>query len=490
MGPSLSDSKAVATDGAPPGSPGPGDAFQAEPGFWATVAEALRGSSHDYTEGRVSRAILLLSVPMVLEMCMESVFAVCDVFFVSRLGADAVATVGLTESWITLVYALGLGLAVAATAVVARRIGERDREGAAHAAAQAILLALATAAVLGVAGAALAPRMLVAMGASPNVVAIGSGYARVMLGGNVTIIMLYLINAVFRGAGDAALAMRVLWLANGINIVLGPCLIFGIGPFPRMGVVGAAIATNIGRGIGAIVAATQLLAPGSRIELHRRHFRLDLPLMKRQIKLAWSATLQYLIGMGSWIALVRILATFGSAVLAGYTIGVRLVIFALMPAAGLANAAATMVGQALGAKKPERAVEAVRIAGTYNMIFLGGVGLVFAVFAPWIVGLFTHDPAIVPQGRDTLRIVACGFLFYAWGMVVGQSFNGAGDTRTPTLLNFVVFWCWEIPVAYLLAMRFGFGPRGVYFAITIAFSTYAVASVALFRRGTWKTRNV
>ncbi len=462
----------------------------ADGGFWSSVREALRGSRRDYTEGSVSRAILVLAVPMVLEMLMESVFAVTDVFFVSRLGASAVATVGLTESWLTLVYALGMGLAIAAAAVVARRTGERDREGAAHAGAQAILLGLGVALVLGIGGALFAPRVLAIMGASPDVLATGSTYARIMLGGNVTILMLFLINAIFRGAGDAVIAMRVLWLANAINICLGPCLIFGLGPFPRLGVAGAALATNIGRGTGALFALSRLLKPGSRIDLHARHFRLDGALMLRLVRLAWSAAVQMLIGMGSWIAMTRLLSSFGSTVLAGYTIGIRVIMFALLPAAGLANAAATMVGQALGAKKPERAEKAVYLAGAYDMVVLTVVGALLAIFAPAIARFFTTDVNIIPAAADSLRIVACGFPFYAWGMVVSQSFNGAGDTRTPTLLNIFVFWLWEIPLAYVLAIKLGMGPRGIYLAMTVAFSTLAVSSALIFRRGSWKTRHV
>jgi len=429
-------------------------------------------------------------VPMVLEMVMESVFAVCDVFFVSRLGASAIATVGLTESWLTIVYALAIGMAIAASATVARRIGERDREGAAHAAGQGILLGAAVSFALGIAGALFAPKVLQVMGATPDVMAIGSTYARIMLGGNITITMLFLINSIFRGAGDAVIAMRVLWLANAINILLGPCLIFGLGPFPRLGVAGAAIATNIGRGTGALIALSRLVKPGSRIELHLRHLRVDLSIIRRMARIAWSATIQLLIGMCSWIALTRVLSTFGSNVIAGYTIGMRVIMFALLPASGVANAAATMVGQALGAKKPERAERAVRLAGGYNMLVLTVVGAALAIFARNIALVFTQDPAVVPVATDVLRIVALGFPFYAWGMVISQSFNGAGDTRTPTLLNLFVFWLWEIPLAWLLGVRFGLGPRGIYFAMTVAFSTLAVAGALVFRRGGWKTRRV
>ena len=461
-----------------------------EGGFWDSVREALRGSHRDFTQGSVGRAITLLAVPMVLEMIMESVFAVCDVYFVSRLGAAAVATVGLTESWLTLVYAIAMGIAIGASATVARRTGEKDREGAAKAAGQAILLGLAVSITIGVIGGTLAPKMLAVMGAPADVLSTGSTYARIMLGGNATIVMLFLINAIFRGAGDAVIAMRVLWFANAINILLGPCLIFGLGPFPKLGVAGAAIATNIGRGTGALFALSRLLKPGSRIDLHQRHFRLDLGLIGRMARIAWSAMIQLLIGMGSWIALTRVLATFGSSVIAGYTIGIRVIMFALLPAAGLANAAATMVGQALGAKKPERAAEAVKIAGTYNMVVLSIVGALLALFAPWVARFFTSDSTVIPYAKDAMRIVALGFPFYAWGMVISQSFNGAGDTRTPTLLNLFVFWCWEIPLAYVLAIRLGLGPRGIYVAMMVAFSTLAVAGALVFRRGTWKTKRV
>lgn len=457
--------------------------------FWGAIAEALRGSHRDYTEGAVSRAILILAIPMVLEMVMESVFAVCDVFFVSKLGANAVASVSLTESWIILVFALAMGLSIAASATVARRIGERDREGAARAAMQAILLALAVAGVLGIVGGVFAPQMLRVMGASSEVISTGSTYARVMLGGNVVIFMLFLINAIFRGAGDAAIAMRVLWFANAINILLGPCLIFGLGPFPKLGVTGAAVATTIGRGAGALFAFSRLLKPGSRIDIHARHLKLEPELIKRMAKMAWSAGAQFIIGMGSWIAFIRILSTFGSSVLAGYTIGIRVILFALLPASGLANAAATMVGQALGAKKPERAEEAVKIAATYNVIVLTVVGGILALFAPAIAHIFTTDPLVAPHATNALRIIALGFPFYGQGMVLTQAMNGAGDTKTPTWLNFLVFWCWEIPLAWA-AVQLGYGPLGGFIAITIAFSTYSMAAWLVFRKGAWKTKRV
>ena len=466
--------------------PAPAAPAAAPAGFWASVREALRGSEQDYTAGPVGRSVLLLAVPMVLEMALESLFAITDIFFVAKLGSDAVATVGLTESLLALVYALAMGLSVGATAVVARRIGEKDPDGAAHAAVQAILLAVAVSVVLGAVGAWLAPELLVLMGATPAVVAIGVGYTRVMLGGEATIVLLFVVNAIFRGAGDAAIAMRVLWLASGINIVLGPLLIFGVGPFPELGVTGAAVATTIGRATGALVALSRLVAPGGRIPVGRRHLRLDLPVVAQIARLSGTAALQNVIGTASWIGLVRIVSLFGSAALAGYTIGIRVVIFALLPAFGMSNAAATMVGQALGARDPERAEASVWIAGRYAAWFLGAIGAVFLAFAPAIVAGFTADPVVAGYAVSCLRIVSAGFVFYAYGMVLTQAFNGAGDTMTPTVINLGVFWLFEVPLAYVLAVPLGLGPLGAFWAVAVAFSTLAVVSGVLFRRGRWK----
>jgi putative MATE family efflux protein len=468
---------------------------QNEPGLFAAVREAVRGAhpKYDYTEGSIGRAILLLSVPMVLEMLMESLFVVCDVYFVGRLGKEAVATVGLTESMMVLVYTLGIGLSIGTTAMVARRTGERDPEGAAHTAAQTILLGLLVSLVLGALGVAFAPQLLRVMKAEPAVIESGSNFTRVMLGGNVSVMMLFLINGTFRGAGDAAVAMRVLWLANAINIALGPCLIFGLGPFPELGVTGAAVATSIGRGTGALYAFSKLWRGSGRIHLRPHHFRLNTALMGRIVSLSGTATFQVFVGMASWIILNVIVASFGSAAVAGNIIGMRVIMFALLPSWGMSNAAATLVGQSLGAGKPERAEKAVWRAGFYNMIFLGIVGFLFVVFASPIVGIFTHAAAgeeVHAYGVDCLRIIACGFLFYAYGMVLTQSFNGAGDTRTPTLINVFVFWLWEIPLAYVMAISLGMGPRGVFLAAAIAFSTLAVVSAYFFRLGRWKTKRV
>src|SRR5512140_948443 len=460
------------------------------PGTLATLREALHGGHGDFTEGPVGRAVILLAIPMVLEMALESVFAVVDVFWLSKLGAAAVATVGLTESMLALIYALAIGLAMSATAMVARRIGERDRERAARTAVQAIALGVLIAVPLGLAGVLLAPRLLGWMGAAPDVVASGSRFTAVMLGGNIVIVLLFLINAIFRGAGDAAIAMRVLWLANAINLVLDPCLIFGWGPFPALGVTGAAVATTTGRGIAVCIQLATLARGTGRVAIRRDQLRLDPKTMLALLRLSGSAIVQSLIGTASWIGLVRILSSFGSAALAGYTIAIRIVIFALLPSWGMSNAAATLVGQNLGAKKPERAARSVFLAGLYNMTFLGVVGLGFLLFPGALVGLFTADAAVAPVATEGLRIIAAGFLFYAWGMVLVQSFNGAGDTWTPTVINFFVFWLWEIPLAWVLAVRLGLGPRGVFLAITIAFSTLAVVGGLLFRRGKWKEKKV
>src|SRR2546427_3265078 len=460
------------------------------PGLWSAIRESLRGSHRDYTQGPIGRSIVLLAISMVLEMCMESIFAVVDIKWVSYLGPDAMATVGLTESMLTLIYAIAIGLSIGATAMVARRIGEHDTDGAARAAMQSVFLGLLVAVIIGLGGAPLAPNLLAVMGASPEVIGRGAGFTRIMLAGNGTVLMVFMINAIFRGAGDAAIAMRVLWLANALNIVLGPCFIFGLGPFPKLGIAGAAVATNIGRGTGAIYAFSRLIRKGGRFEITRRHFRLETPIMGRLVKLSGTGTFQVFIGMASWIGLVRTISAFGTDALAGYIVGIRVILFALLPSWGMSNAAATMVGQALGAKKPERAERAVWRAGFYNMIFLGCVGLVFVVFARQIIWLFTNDPAVMPYGVDCLRIVASGFLFYAYGMVLTQSFNGAGDTWTPTIINLFVFWLWELPLAYVLAIVFHFGPRGVFLAITIAFSTLAVISAIFLRRGKWKPKGM
>ena len=463
---------------------------QQSPSAWATIKEAVRGSHQDFTEAPVSRAVVLLAVPMVLEMLMESVFVVADVFFVGRLGPDAVATVGITESWMTVMYALAAGLSIGAMAMVARRIGEKDRDAAARAAVQSIVLGLAAAIVLGSIGALFGPRLLAIMGASDDVLRTGSTFSRVMLGGCGTVLMLFLMNAVFRGAGDAAIAMRVLWFANAINIILGPCLIFGLGPFPELGVAGAALGTTIGRGSGVLYQLYYLTRRGGRIEIHARHLRIDTAVMKSILRISGTATFQNFIATASWMGLVRILTGFGSAAVAGNTIGIRIILFALLPSFGVSNAAATLVGQNLGAGKPDRAEAAAWKAGLYNTICLGTVGAIFLLFAPQLISLFTSDPEVAGYGVACLRIVSAGFLFYGYAMVLTASFNGAGDTRTPTLIAIACLWMWEIPLAWVLARPFGFGPTGVFIAVSVAFSTMSIVSGWLFAKGYWKTRKV
>src|SRR6185503_2224346 len=390
----------------------------ATPGVWRTIRDALRGTHHDYTAGPIGRAIILLAIPMVLEMVMESVFAVVDIFWVAHLGPNAVATVGLTESMLTLVYTAAMGLSIGVTAMVARRIGEKNPEGAAEAAVQGIALGLITAAIIAVIGLISAPKLLAVMGASPEVIAMGSSYTRVMLGGNAVILLLFLINAMFRGAGDAAIAMRVLWLANAINIILGPCFIFGWGPFPELGVTGASVATTIGRGTGVLYQLYRLVRRDGRVVIQRVHLKLKPAVMKTLLRLSGTGTFQVFVGMASWIGLTRINASFGAEALAGYTIAIRIIIFALLPSWGLANAAATMVGQGLGAKAPERAERAVWLAGKMNLLFLGTVGVVFLVGAPWIVALFGGGAVTAAYAVRGLRIVSAGFFFYAYGMVL------------------------------------------------------------------------
>ncbi len=457
---------------------------------WSTLREAIRGSTADFTEISIGRAVVLLAVPMVLEMLMESVFAVADVFFVGRLGADAVATVGITESLMTIIYALAVGLSVGAAATVARRIGERDPDGAARAAAQSILFAVGIGAILGATGILFAPELLHLMGASDDVVRTGSTFARVMIGASGGVTLLFLINAVFRGAGDAAIAMRVLWIANAVNIILGPCLIFGLGPFPRLGVTGAAIGTSIGRWTGVAIQVYVLTRRDARVVLRWAHMRLDTAVMKGILRISGTAMFQNFIGTASYMGQVRIIAGFGSAAVAGNTIGIRVILFALLPSWGVSNAAVTLVGQNLGAGKPDRAEASAWKAGLYNTICLGTIGVVFLLFAPIIVRIFTSDAAVGSVGVQCLRIVSAGFLFYGYGMVLTAAFNGAGDTRTPTLINLVSLWIIELPLAWLLAHSAGLGPSGSFVAMSVGFSTLAFLSAWIFSKGHWKTRHV
>lgn len=457
---------------------------------WAFIGEALKGSHRDYTSGSLNQAILALAIPMVLEMVLESLFAVVDVFWVGRLGADAIATVGLTESLLTLVFAVAMGLGMSTTAMVARRIGEKDSAGAAVAAVQALGLGLLASALIGVPCLVYAPDLLRLMGASPAIIATGSGYARIALAGSGVVLMLFLNNAIFRGAGDAAIAMRLLWVSNIINLILDPCLIFGLGPFPRLGVTGAALATLSGRSIGMLYQFYRLLRGSHRIRILRSQIRFDSGVLVRLLRVSFTATVQFTIAQASWIGLVRIVSLFGANALAGYTIAIRIVIFIILPSWGLSNAAATMVGQNLGAGRPDRAASSVWRTGFYNMIFLGASGIVFIVFAEAITGLFTHDAAVVHPASSCLRILSYGNIAYAYGMVMLQSFNGAGDTLTPTLVNLFGFWVLEIPIAYWLAVPVGLHSNGVYFSIVIAQGAMAIASIILFKQGRWKRQRI
>jgi putative MATE family efflux protein len=454
------------------------------------ILEAVSGSEQDFTEGRLSRAILLLSIPAVLEMIMESVFVIVDIFFVSRLGADSVATVGLTESMITVVYAIAIGLGTATTSLVSRRIGEKNNDEASRSAFQAILTGLIVSFIIGVPGALFAERLLELMGASKNISEHMAGYTRIMLGGNVVIMMLFIINAIFRSAGDAAVAMKVLWIGNIINIILDPCLIFGLGPFPHMGVTGAALATCIGRGTAVMVQFYLLFYGSKRIRLSLEQLTMDFRIMLKLLKLSFGSIGQNLIGTTSWIALVRIISVFGSEVVAGYTIAIRIIGFTLLPSWGISNAASTLVGQNLGAKKPDRAEKAVWVTGWVNMLLLGFIGLILVIFPGFFIRIFITNENVIKSGILGLRIISCGFIAYGLGMVLVNSFNGAGDTSTPLKINIFAFWMVEIPLAYILALKVGLNEEGVFIAIVLAESLMTLIAWLVFRRGNWKLKVV
>jgi putative MATE family efflux protein len=452
--------------------------------------EAIKGEEHEYTSGSIDKAIFLLSVPMVLEMVMESVFALVDIFFVGKLGKAAVATVGLTESMLTIIYSLGIGLSMAATAVIARRTGEKDPEAASHAAMQAIYVTSAMSLLITVIGIFFARDLLVLMGADASITDSNYIYTQIMLIGNAPIMLIFLINGIFRGAGNAAIAMRSLWLANIINIILCPTLIYGWGPIPALGIMGAAIATTIGRSIGVLYQLFHLFNDRGIIRIKASSLRPDLKVMGNIIRIGAGGTGQFLIGSASWIFLVRIISRFGNDALAGYTVAIRILIFALMPSWGMANAAATLVGQNLGAGQPERAERSVWRAAFINMVFLGIVGAISVIFADPILGFFTKDESVLFYGRQCILYVCMGYIFYAYGMVISQSFNGAGDTKTPTILNLFGFWLFQIPLAYTLAVLLDLGPKGAFMSIAIAESSMAVAGIILFRRGKWKQAKV
>lgn len=452
--------------------------------------EALSGKEQDFTNGSIRKAVILLAVPMIMEMMMESVFAVVDIFYVSKVSVNAVATIGLTESVVTLIYAVAIGLSMAATAIVARRIGEKNRQGASQAAVQVIFLGIVVATIISAVGILYPKEILQLMGAEPDLIEEGYGYTQVLLGGNVTIMLLFLINAIFRGAGDASIAMWVLVVSNGLNIILDPIFIFGLGPVPAFGVEGAAIATTIGRGTAVLFQLLVLFYGWSKIKVALKDLVFRAAIMVNLIKVSLGGIGQFLIGTSSWVFLMRIMSEFGSEVLAGYTIAIRVMLFTLMPAWGMSNAAATLVGQNLGALKPDRAEQSVWKTGKYCAVFMGIVSLLYLGFAPQIIGWFTTVPAVVESGALCLRILAAGYIFYAYGMVIINSFNGAGDTKTPTWINFICFWLFQLPLAYLSALFFDLGPIGVFVAITLAEILIAVIGIFWFKKGYWKTVKV
>lgn len=454
------------------------------------IKSALRGDEQDYTTGSIRRAVFLLAVPMILEMGMESVFAVVDLYFVGRLpdSRHNIQTVGLTESVLSIIYSLAIGISMAATAMVARRVGEKDPKAAAHAAMQSLWLALGITFFVSLSGVFLAPQILGWMGAEPATIALGTPYTRLMMGSSLVIMLLFLINGIFRGAGDASMAMKSLWIANTANIILCPILILGLGPIPGLGLFGAALATSIGRGIGVCYQVYHLFSGKSLVKLQLNDWKPDWKIIRSLINVATPGTLQFIIGSCSWIFLARLVAETGHAeASAGYQTAIRVLIFFLLPAWGMANAAATLVGQNLGAGKPERAAQSVMATAKYNTIFMSAVMLFFLVGANWVIGFFTQEPAVKEVGVLALRIMSAGYIFYGIGMVMANAFNGAGDTKTPTWINLFGFWMFQIPLAYLLAKSWGLGPLGVFIAIPVAETAITIAAWLLFRRGKWKT---
>lgn len=465
--------------------------IKTSPANWfALLKEAVLGSRQDFTAISLNRAIFLLAVPMVLEMVMESLFGIVDIFFVARLGPDPTATVGITEGMLVMVMALAIGLSMGTTAVVARRTGEHDKDGAAEAAVQAIIVGILVSLAIYVICYPLAPRFLALMGSNPGILHVGSTYSRVMLSTSGVIVMLYLINAIFRGAGDAAVAMRVLWLANIINICLDPCLIYGLGPFPKLGVTGAAVSTTIGRSIGILYQLYVLRKGSAHLTVLRKHIRLIGSVMLNIVRLAGTGALQFGIATASWVLMVRMVQSFGSAATAGYTIAIRIVIFSIMPSWGLGGAAATLVGQNLGAHQPDRAEQSVWRSAFLNMIFLGFISLVFLLFAPYLVGFFSSDVAVIRSGASCLRIISLCYLLFAYGVVIVQAFNGAGDTWTPMWINLLSYWIIPLPLAYFLSHALGMGTNGVYIGMLVAEIILATVAITVFRRGKWKQKIV
>lgn len=458
--------------------------------LWQDIKGSVKGMEYDFTSGSTGRAILLLSIPMVLEMMMESVFAVADIFFVSKLGPEAVATVGITESIMTILYAVAMGLSMGTTAIVSRRIGERNRAGASIAAVQSVLIGIVVSIPVAALGIFLSHELLGLMGASEVIINEMYTYTMIMMGGNLVIMLLFIVNAVFRGAGDAAISMRVLWFANLLNIVLDPILIFGLGPIPAMGITGAAIATTFARGLAVVYQFWMLSGRSSRIRVKRRDWKLNLEVMNRLFRVSVGGIGQFLIATASWVGMVRIIAEFGSTALAGYTIAIRIVMFSLLPSWGMSNAAATLVGQNLGAGKPARAERSAWVCGFVNTGFLILIGILFFLFSDQLIRLFTPEADVIAIGAKALKIIAVGYLFYGMGMVMVQAFNGAGDTITPTWLNFICFWMIEIPLAWILAMHIGIEENGVFWSIVVAESTFGILGMWIFSKGKWKEKRV
>jgi putative MATE family efflux protein len=454
------------------------------------LRQAINGEEQDYTQGSIDRAIVLLAIPMILEMAMESLFAVVDAFFVAKIGVEAVATVGLTESVLTLIYSVAIGLSAAATAMVARRVGEGDRDAAARAGAQVILIAVLLSLLIAVPGYFFAQDILRFMANDASVSDTGHRFTQLLLTANLPILLLWMLNGIFRGAGDAATAMRALWIANIVNIVLCPLFIFGWGPIPAMGVLGSGVATTIGRSIGVAYQLWNLFQVGKIVRLKWAMFRPKWDVIGNLLRLASGSTGQYLIASASWIFMIWILGHLGKEIVAGYTVAIRIVIFSILPSWGMANAAATLVGQNLGAGQPDRAEKSAWRACYFNMIFMLVISSVYLIGAPFFIRLFTQEPAVVQAGALALRIIAGGYVFFGYGMILSQAINGAGDTFTPTLLNFIFFWLVETPLAALLAIHLGWGQTGVYWSIVIAESGMAIAAMWVFKRGKWKLAKV
>ena len=444
------------------------------------IKESLNSEDKDFTTGNLRKAVFLLAIPMILEMCMESVFAVVDIFFVGKLGALATATVGLTESMLTIIYSLGFGISMATTAMVARRIGEKNTKDAAKAGAQSILIAIVLSLIISVVGFFFSKDLLYLMGATKEIAEYGYTYTTIMLVGNIVIMLLFLLNGIFRGAGNAAIAMKSLWVANICNIILCPILIH------YYGIIGAAIATTIGRGLGVIYQLRQLLKGKGLIQLHLQYFKPQITIIKSLLNVTITATMQFIIASASWIAMARIMTSFGNNAIAGYTIAIRLIVFFILPAFGLSNAAATLVGQNLGANQPERAAKSVWKVAKYNAIYMGFVSLLFLFGAEYFVRFITHEPLVIKTAVLALRVITLGYIFYGIGMVMMNAFNGAGDSRTPTIINFFWFWIFQIPVAYFVAIKLNWGEMGIYLSIVITESFVTLTSMYLFKKGKWK----